>query len=92
MADRLFKKGSVKKSVNCLCRKGQNGDPAWKKTCSWDFRGDTWTDEEFKTIECKDKSYKPEKNDENGGSGDGGSGDGGIVEISLNSPGIHTSS
>ena len=70
MADRLFKKGSVKKSVNCLCRKGQNGDPAWKKSCSWDFRGDTWTNEEFKTIECKDKNYKLED----------GSGDDDIIE------------
>ena len=64
MADSLFKKGGRTKSVKCLCRKGQNGDPEWKKSCSWDFRGDAWTNEEFKTIECKDKSYKPVKDDD----------------------------
>ena len=57
MADRHFLKGGEKKNVKCLCKNGQNGDPAWKKSCSWDFRGDTWGIEQFKTVQCKDKDF-----------------------------------
>ena len=64
MADRHFVKGGDKKNVKCLCKNGQNGDPAWKKSCSWDFRGDTWGIEQFKTVECKDKDFKIDVDDD----------------------------
>ena len=64
MGDRLFQKGGQKKNVKCLCKNGQNGDPEWKKSCSWDFRGDVWTAEDFETVACKDQSYKPDEDED----------------------------
>ena len=45
-----------KKDVKCLCRNGQNGDPAWKKSCNWEFRGNVWYPHDVNTITCKDKN------------------------------------
>ena len=30
-----YPKGGKVRQAKCLCRYGQNGDPAWKKSCSW---------------------------------------------------------
>ena len=48
-----------KKDVKCFCRKGQNGDPAWKKSCNWEFRGNVWYPHDVNTITCKDKNAQP---------------------------------
>ena len=64
MGDRLFQKGGQKKNVKCLCKNGRNGDPEWKKSCSWDFRGDVWTVDDFKTVACKDENYKPDEDED----------------------------
>ena len=24
--------------IKCICKKGQNGDPLWKTSCSWEHR------------------------------------------------------
>ena len=48
-----YKKGGNKKSVRCLCRNGQKGDPSWKKSCSWSFKDAPWTSSDINTIQCK---------------------------------------
>ena len=59
-----YKKGSQKKNVKCLCRNGQNGDPEWKKSCSWSFNDTPWSVSDVKGIQCKAKtSLSAEKED-----------------------------
>ena len=57
--DRLFTKGGHKRNIKCECKNGQNGDPAWKKSCSWSFKGQPWSVEDVSTVECKGKGYTP---------------------------------
>ena len=47
---------SKKKDVKCMCRAGQNGDPAWIKSCNWEFRGKTWYPHDVNTVSCKDEN------------------------------------
>jgi len=49
----LYKKGGQKKNVKCLCKNGQNGDPAWKKSCSWSFQDARWSVSDVKSVQCK---------------------------------------
>ena len=49
----MYKNGGQKKNVKCLCKNGQNGDPAWKKSCSWSFKDAPWSASDVKTIQCK---------------------------------------
>ena len=32
---KTFTKGGNFRNAKCLCKNGQNGDPWWKKSCSW---------------------------------------------------------
>ena len=48
-----YTKGGQKKNVKCLCKNGQNGDPAWKKSCSWSFQDATWSVSDVKNVQCK---------------------------------------
>jgi len=50
--DEWFKKGSQKKNVKCLCRNGQNGDPAWKKSCSWSYQNALWVPSDVNEVTC----------------------------------------
>ena len=56
MNGQVFNKGGQKRNVKCLCKNGQNGDPAWKKSCSWQFQGKPWFPSYVKTVNCKDKN------------------------------------
>ena len=49
----VFKNGGQKRDVKCLCKNGQNGDPAWKKSCSWSFKGAPWYPSDVKSVTCK---------------------------------------
>jgi len=64
MNGQLFKNGGKKRSVKCMCRNGQNGDPAWKKSCSWEFQDQPWEVAYSANVMCYDQdveiSYKPE--------------------------------
>jgi len=53
MNGKVFNKGGQKRNVKCLCKNGQNGDPAWKKSCSWSFQNKPWTPAIVKTVSCK---------------------------------------
>jgi len=53
---KTFQKGGQKRNVKCLCKKGQNGDPWWKNSCSWSFQGKPWFPSMVKTVSCKDKN------------------------------------
>jgi len=53
--------GGQKKNLKCLCKNGQNGDPAWKKSCSWYFYDAPWSKSDIQNVQCKSKkqSTKP---------------------------------
>ena len=53
--DNLFKKGGRKRNIKCECKNGQNGDPAWKKSCNWSFKGELWSVEDVSTVMCIDQ-------------------------------------
>lgn len=57
--DHLFKQGGHKRNINCECKNGQNGDPAWKKSCNWSFRGEPWSVQDVSTVKCRGKGYTP---------------------------------
>jgi len=50
--DEWFKKGGQKKNVKCLCKNGQNGDPAWKKSCSWSYKNALWVPSDVNGVTC----------------------------------------
>jgi len=54
--NKLFKKGGAKRNVFCKCRNGRNGDPAWKKSCDWEFRGQPWSPSDVNDVQCKTKT------------------------------------
>ena len=64
MNGQLFKQGGKKRNVKCMCRNGQNGDPAWKKSCAWEFQEQPWAVENSANVMCYDQDanifYKPE--------------------------------
>ena len=39
--------------MKCLCKNGQNGDPSWKKSCSWSFNDAPWSASDVKRVQCK---------------------------------------
>ena len=39
--------------MKCLCKNGQNGDPWWKKSCSWSFQDAPWSASDVKSVQCK---------------------------------------
>ena len=39
--------------MKCLCKNGQNGDPAWKKSCSWSFHDGPWSASDVRSVQCK---------------------------------------
>ena len=61
--DKLFKKGSAKRNVKCICKNGRNGDPAWKKSCDWEFRGKPWSPSDVNDVQCKMKTNDKKKCD-----------------------------
>ena len=42
--------------MKCLCKNGQNGDPSWKKSCSWSFNDAPWSASDLKLVQCKSKT------------------------------------
>ena len=52
----MYKNGGQKKNVKCLCKNGQNGDPAWKKSCTWSFNDAPWSTSDVTSIQCKRKT------------------------------------
>ena len=54
-----YKKGGYKRNVKCECKNGQNGDPAWKKSCSWSFNGASWSPSDVDTVQCKPATFQP---------------------------------
>ena len=57
----LFKQGGKKGNIKCVCRNGQNGDPAWRKHCMWMFKGEPfgYYVHDVATVTCRDKGYNP---------------------------------
>ena len=55
IAGQVFKMGGAKRNVKCQCKNGQNGDPAWRKSCAWEFKGQPWSISDVRDIECKFK-------------------------------------
>ena len=45
--------------MRCQCANGQNGDPSWKKSCSWSFNDAPWSSSDVDTVQCKPSSFKP---------------------------------
>ena len=45
--------------MRCLCKKGQNGDPAWKKSCSWSFQDAPWSYSDVDNVQCKPSDFQP---------------------------------
>ena len=58
MNGKVFKKGGQKRNVKCLCKNGQNGDPSWKKSCSWSFQDRPWKPSFVNTVNCKGKCFQ----------------------------------
>ena len=61
-----YKKGGNTKSAKCLCKNGQNGDPAWKKSCSWKFQGNPFAGSDATDATCTSKqpnNNQPDGND-----------------------------
>ena len=46
--------------MKCLCKNGQNGDPSWKKSCSWSFNDAPWSASDLKGVQCKATQSKPQ--------------------------------
>ena len=59
--NRLFKKGKNKRSVKCICKNGRNGDPAWKKSCDWEFQGKPWSPSDVNDVQCKTRTNDKKK-------------------------------
>ena len=59
--NKVFKKGSAKRNVKCICKNGRNGDPAWKKSCDWEFRGKPWSPSDVNDVQCKAKTNDKKK-------------------------------
>ena len=57
--EHLFKQGGRKRNTKCECRNGQNGDPAWRKSCNWLFKGEPWFVQDVATVTCRGKGYNP---------------------------------
>ena len=55
IAGQVFKMGGAKRNVKCQCRNGQNGDPSWKKSCGWEFKGQPFSVSDVQDVECKFK-------------------------------------
>ena len=53
-----FKKGGRKRNVKCECKHGQNGDPQWKKSCAWSFRGAPFSPSDVNSVQCKPKEFQ----------------------------------
>ena len=53
--NKMFTKGGKKRNVMCKCQKGRNGDPAWKKSCAWEFQGNPWSPSDVESVQCKTK-------------------------------------
>ena len=54
---RLFPNGGEKQNVYCQCRKGQNGDPKWKKSCGWEFQGKPFSKSDVNNaVSCDTKA------------------------------------
>ena len=64
MNGQLFKQGGNKRSVKCMCRNGQNGNPSWKKSCAWEFQEKPWAAADSAHVMCYDQDaviqYEPE--------------------------------
>ena len=61
-----YKKGGNPRNVKCLCKNGQNGDPWWKKSCSWSNQGNAFTAADVSEITCTSKqptNQQPDNND-----------------------------
>ena len=43
--------------MRCLCRKGQNGDPSWKKSCSWSFNNALWSTSDTDGVQCERSEF-----------------------------------
>jgi len=59
--NKSFPKGSTKRNVKCICKNGRNGDPSWKKSCDWEFRGQPWSPSDVKDVQCKAKTDDKKK-------------------------------
>ena len=51
-----YKKGGNHKRVKCVCKKGQNGDPAWKNSCSWKFGRKPFNKSHWESMVCNPKA------------------------------------
>ena len=60
-----YKKGGNTKSAKCLCKNGQNGDPHWKKSCSWKFQGNPFTGNDATDATCTSKQPNNNQNNQN---------------------------
>ena len=63
--DKLFVQGGVKRDVKCQCKKGRNGDPKWKKSCGWEWKGQPFTKSDVNNAVSCDTKSKYCKLDEN---------------------------
>ena len=55
--EKLFVQGGIHRHVKCMCKNGQNGDPAWKKSCGWEWRGQPFSKSDVNNaVSCDTKS------------------------------------
>ena len=59
--NKLFKKGSAKRNVKCVCKNGKTMGDFWKKSCDWEFRGKPWSPSDVNDVQCKSKTNDKKK-------------------------------
>ena len=63
---KTYKKGGQYRNAKCLCKNGQNGDPSWKKSCAWTFKGNPFTGSDATNAVCtstQPNNSQPDGND-----------------------------
>ena len=40
------------RNAKCVCKKGQNGDPAWKYSCAWEHRNNPFAEADAYAATC----------------------------------------
>jgi hypothetical protein len=56
IGEHVWQNGGKKKNIKCQCRNGQNGDPLWKKSCNWVFKGLPWNAADVASVVCHEKA------------------------------------
>ena len=55
--EKLFVQGGKHRHVMCKCKNGQNGDPKWKKSCGWEWKGQPFSKSDVNNaVSCDTKT------------------------------------